>query len=331
MTKKKFCSKDLVAISEKVRNKPSILFNKILPNLDVSDFSSKIYTSCPIHGGDNPHGCAIFLDSKPVVTWRCFTNHCEEQGKNIFNLVSQILKIGYYQAVEYVEELYRDENVIILPRQITTEKDVRVPKCYYPSSYFIQRGFSPYTLRRFKVGFCYDKSSPFYGRHIAPLIHKQKCYGIAGRTCWDECSKCGSYHNPEYDCPTYFIPKWKFSKGCSTNSLFYNFSAKNHVKKKSEVILVEGQSDVWRLYEAGYYNVFGLMGGYITEERMNVLKRLGVKRVLLLMDNDEAGRKHEESIDNFLSNFDFQVDSQCVSGKDISDCSIKYLKGFING
>lgn len=286
----------------------------------------KIYAPCPVHGGDNPHGMGIFLNSTPVITWKCFTRHCETKGRNIFNLASMAMNLTYSEVIELCGELYEGEDVIGKPVYGHTNKSCIIPKCYVPSPYFVSRGFRPSTLRKFGVGFCYDKKSPFYGRHITPLIYRGKCYGITGRTIWEQCPKCLGYHNPQIECPGYFIPKWKFSKGVSTEGLFYNYGlALPEIMKTKTAILVEGPPDVWRAYEAGYFNVLGLMGGFLSDFRISCLKTAGVETIILVMDNDSAGFSHREyAIERVKNEFDVLV--KVPNSKDLGESTIKEIR-----
>lgn len=59
--------------------------------------------------------------------------------------------------------------------------------------------------------------------------------------------------------------------------------------KASEMILVEGYMDVISLYQAGFYNVAGVLGTALTGEHARLLKRGNCESVLLLLDSDEAG------------------------------------------
>lgn len=283
-----------ISLSNKIANNPEVLLKAL--NIEEYKLSRhKVYLPCPVHGGDNPNGCVIHLNSEPVLTWRCYTHHCEESGKNLFKLVQKTLNISYRESLDFCNSLYEGEAPCKPIPQNTVTKVV-IPKCIYPSNYFIDRGFSKSTLMRYEVGFCIDKTSKMFGRHICPIYDAsgKECIGLTGRTKWDKCPKCTGYHNPKA-CPGYYVPKWKYSAGCSPDNIMYNYHlAKNYISSKKEVILVEGQSDVWRLYEAGIYNALGLFGGYLTPFRTNYLKKLGVESIILVMDNDSAGQKHSD-------------------------------------
>ena len=58
--------------------------------LSYSRTKTRITMSCPVHGGDNPGACTIFLDSPP--NWKCWTHHCENQGTSIFSFFRFLLQ-----------------------------------------------------------------------------------------------------------------------------------------------------------------------------------------------------------------------------------------------
>jgi len=78
-----------------------------------------------------------------------------------------------------------------------------------------------------------------------------------------------------------------FKKG---HILFNYDKARNEVTKTKTIILVEGQMDAIRIYAAGFKNVVASMGTALTKEHINLLKKLNAK-IILMMDNDDAGEK----------------------------------------
>lgn len=66
--------------------------------------------------------------------------------------------------------------------------------------------------------------------------------------------------------------------------------AKAEIRKKREIILVEGYMDVIRIYQAGFKNAVAPLGTAITENQVRILKPLA-DRILLVYDGDEAGRR----------------------------------------
>lgn len=76
-----------------------------------------------------------------------------------------------------------------------------------------------------------------------------------------------------------------FKKG---DNLYNYHRAREEVRIKKEVIVVEGFMDVIRLHTAGIKNVVALMGTAMTKEQANLIKKLS-DNVILMFDGDEAG------------------------------------------
>lgn len=317
MEKRKTLFFDTLEISRKISNEPELLFDYIGNPYRIS--FNKITMACPIHGGDNPNAVVFNLESEPVITWKCYTNHCEDAGKNIFNFISSLQSINYWDAVKLCDDLYKGIEVEQYTPNLKrkTNSKIEIPKLFKPSNYFLRRGYLPQTLLRFNVGFCYDRSSKLFGRHVTPIYDiNNKCVGLSGRTIHEKCENCGSYHTGK--CPDYYIPKWKCSEGFHAKGVFYNLNSYKFIG--DSVIITEGQPNVWRFYEAGIYNVLGLLGGYVDGERIDILRDLGVKKVIVVMDGDKAGAEHEEHLKKYLTDFEIK----CFRPKtDIGDLTIK--------
>lgn len=72
--------------------------------------------------------------------------------------------------------------------------------------------------------------------------------------------------------------------------LFGLYQARQAMRKSDEVILVEGYFDQLALYRAGFPQVVATCGTALTVDHARLLKRY-VKRVVLLFDQDEAGKQ----------------------------------------
>ena len=76
-----------------------------------------------------------------------------------------------------------------------------------------------------------------------------------------------------------------FKKG---QILFNYHRAKQEIKRKKEVILVEGNMDAIRMYASGIKNVIALMGTSLTKDQVAIIKGLHAN-IILMFDNDSAG------------------------------------------
>lgn len=115
----------------------------------------------------------------------------------------------------------------------------------------------------------------FQGRIIFPIRnHLGKPVAFGGRSI--------SNHEPKY---LNSSESDLFHKG----KLLYNFDlAKNHIRKKSEAILLEGYMDVIAAYQAGIKNVIATLGTSLSDFQARLLKRY-VESVTICYDADQAG------------------------------------------
>ncbi len=94
-----------------------------------------------------------------------------------------------------------------------------------------------------------------------------------------------------------------FTKG---NLLFHYYDAKDYVREKKFLIIVEGFMDVIRLASIGIYNTVALMGTAITKEHIGLLKRLS-NNIYLSLDGDSAGRHANYVVGKKLEEEGFNV------------------------
>ena len=89
-----------------------------------------------------------------------------------------------------------------------------------------------------------------------------------------------------------------FKKG----KILYNYHrAKDEVRKKKKVIIVEGFMDVIALYKVGIKNVVATMGTAVTIDQARIIKKLS-SNVILCFDGDEAGNNATISCSKELEN-----------------------------
>ena len=311
----------------------------LLDELDVKYESNKdnIFMPCPIHGGDNPNGLSISLTHK---NWRCWTHNChEDHGTDIFSFIRAVLgseeysfsdalrmicklyNVGNYQkdstnsypnpkteksGLEEIVDIWRDNP------QITESEYVNDVETINNSFYFEKRGFLPETLDHFGVKDCIDRESKMWNRAIIPVTYRNQEVGYIGRAA-----------------KPFIKPKYLFSDGFKKTEYLYNYdNAVDLAKEKSALFLVEGQGDVWRLYEAGVKNAVGLFGKDISNHQLSLLVSTGASTVVVLTDNDQAGREGRMKIQRELSRM-FNLIYPPMPKKDIGDTSIKKIQKHI--
>lgn len=174
------------------------------------------------------------------------------------------------------------------------QKNTQIPSTYYMNK---EHGFKSETLEYFNVGFCDDVKKPMFNRSIVPVldVSGENIVGVTGRSRFEKCDKCGHYHDPSDNC--IWFPKWRHSKGFSREKNLYNFSnAVPFINKEKYTVIVESPGNVWRLYEAGIKNAVAIFGTAFNDNQKSLLDSTLSSSLLVLMDNDEAGKKAAEEI-----------------------------------
>lgn len=101
-----------------------------------------------------------------------------------------------------------------------------------------------------------------------------------------------------------------FKKG----KILFNFHrAKNYIRNSKKIIIVEGNMDALKLYAHDVKNVVALMGTALTSDQINAIKKLRVD-VLLMLDNDDAGKLAMNSNADLLLNAGINTDIVVLEG-----------------
>lgn len=66
--------------------------------------------------------------------------------------------------------------------------------------------------------------------------------------------------------------------------------AREFIRESGEIIVVEGEYDVLALHNVGIKNVVSIGGSAFTDQHMEILLRLKVRKAVFLMDGDKGGR-----------------------------------------
>ena len=159
-----------------------------------------------------------------------------------------------------------------------------------------------------------------FERAVVPIYDHEFKYmvGCTGRSIYEKCPSCKSYHNPHSKCPSendlWKYPKWKHSHGFKSQEHLYNYwIAKHRIQQTGCVIVVESPGNVWRLSEAGITNAVAIFGSSLSDRQKMILDTSGAMTIITIMDNDDAGRKAAA-----------QIKSKCEKTYNIKEVSIKH-------
>lgn len=275
-------------------------------HIDYTFSKNRYFFSCPVHGGDNPTGCTIFSDDN--LCWKCWTGGCHEQyGSGIFGFVRGALtklsnkNVTYDQVTEFIgskyckisipvdEEVdpYRDTHRILNefrkePNRnypFNIDRNWAIKNLSIPSLYFMGRCFTEEILIKFDVGDCIEgpeSTNYMEGRAVTPVYNEfYQFVGSGGRLIDEESSG----------------PKWLYDSILEKGQHLYGLNlSKQYILDSGVAIVVEGQGNVWRLWEAGYPNCVALMGSSLTDSQLILLEKSGCTTMVIMTDIDNAGQ-----------------------------------------
>ena len=263
--------------------------------------SSEVRAPGKLHGGDNPTGFCVRLDTKK---WRCFTKHCDEDGSgrldnDLIALVMRVTGMSFMDAVQYladfsglsldvrnmmVEETgafrqQRDMSTYIRSIGRVASRAQSLPGlseelvgryAQERDDYFVKRGFSPDTLETFEVGLMTDHHN--IPRATVPIRDASgTLVGLSAR-------RTDNDEDPRY------LIDYQFPKG----RVLYNLH-RALLSGNDAVIVVEGFKALWAVFEAGFSNVVACMGTAVTDDQVWALCASGFRNCVLLFDGDAAG------------------------------------------
>lgn len=310
----------------------------ILPD-NISLANYEIRMPCPVHDGDNPTAFCYSLKTK---RWRCYTQGCHEKDSSIFGLVQMVLsnkndkEVSFIQSAVWLAKLLNidvniDDNNVYDVNELAVRtlnqkvKDMRSIKSYtndrfqskdfipfplrqirntiIPSPYFLEKGFTEHTLKKFYVGFCDEIGKPMYLRSFAPIIDErnESVIGVTGRTYLEKCEYCGLHHKTGSGCPAdnpniKSYPKWKHY-GFNKSLVIYNLNhSGRYIKNSSMAIITEGPKDVWWFDQHGIKNSVGIFGLHLSRFQIAKLIEYNVTKIVLALDNDARGIEATEKI-----------------------------------
>lgn len=286
-------------------------------NLDLVVKRNKLVGKCPIHNGDNTTAFNLWPASG---FWVCRSHQCHEIFGKDFN--------GFLKAVASIQknwinsrEIASEDDILRLIQDINNIKpiDISLSKkenteiekilikefiqdYIRPCPHFAKK-FDRQVLIDNHVCFADRRGDPLTKRTIIPIIEEEYVVGVTGRSIYDECGQCNSYHAGA--CPKYFSPKWKFSEGLNTSKILYNFSKAANNLKNNTLFVTESIGNVFRLHEFGFLNSIATFGTQFSEHHKKLINSLGVTRCIYIKD---AGTPGEEAAKRFMKkNQDIEV------------------------
>jgi DNA primase len=315
---------------------------------------------CPIHKGTNPTQFRVSVSKN---CWHCFSGDCNAHG-NVLELVARLENISVTSAAikladwfkvdaewkpdtgrrekparsEERESMTREptpsHRAGVRPaakRSVTAEQLAKAEEigsnkklnfalqnldAAHP--YLIERGLSPETITEFGIGYC--AKGVMAGRIAIPI------HNAAGELV----AYCGRWPGePDED-----TPKYKLPAGFRKSLELFNLHRAVNEAPGHPLIIVEGYFDVLKLAERGVPRVVALMGSTLSPAQEELIRKhtRGGSQVILLLDEDDAGRAGRTDIVQRLARFVFvKAPAFEKEGQQPEDLSAEEITALIGG
>ncbi len=171
------------------------------------------------------------------------------------------------------------EEIKNLPLDFTLEKRIKPDHPFLTS----EKGLDVKIIKKFGLGYCFK--GMMAGRVVIPIHNVEgKIVAYAGRALKKRDQETRG--------------KYLFPSGFTKSVELFNYhrvASKNKLLREYGLIVVEGFFDAIKLTALGFPNVVGLMGWSLSEIQEKLLLLL-TNKILLFLDNDEAGIEATEKI-----------------------------------
>ncbi len=295
-----------------IRSKANIVdvIGKYIP---LTQKGKNYFCVCPFHDDHSP-SMSVSYDKQ---IYKCFS--CGASG-NVFTFVQNYENVSFNEAVSIVARsvglnlnfgpVKKNSNNFKLELEIMSlaerflQNNLKSSSGIDAKKYLEERGINEEIIAEFGIGLSLDNATS-----LKDLLLK-KGYGI------DKLIELGVVNEHGFDVFARRItfPLWnidgdivgfsgriyrnedsakyvnsKETKIFKKGELLYNYhNAKDYAKREKFILVVEGFMDAIRLSANGIKNVIALMGTSLTSNHIDLLKKLRVK-VILCLDNDDAG------------------------------------------
>jgi DNA primase len=280
---------------------------------------------CPFHNEKTPS----FTVSASKGIFKCFG--CGKGGNSV-NFIMEHEHLSYPEALKYLAKKYHieieEKELSLEDIEKQNERESLLVITSYASrqfkenlfntdegitvglTYFKERGFRHNILKKFDVGYCFEKRDAFStkalsdgykqefliksglsiqneerifdrfsGRVMFPIHSLSgQVLGFGGRVLKIDQKSAKYVNSPESE----IYHKSKILYGI--------FQARKEIIQTDRCYLVEGYTDVLSLHEANIENVVASSGTSLTQEQVRLIKRF-TQNITILYDGDEAGIK----------------------------------------
>ena len=299
--------------------KAAITMEQVLEHYGILDQfkrgTDSLSGACPIHKGSNPTQFRISI-SKNI--WNCFSE-CKHGG-NVLDFIARMDDVSILAAAnKAIEWFHLDPEEMSVnsegeagneapksgdaPRPKPAAKPAPVQEKGEPNKplkfrleklerehpYLAERGLTLETIVDFGIGFC---AKGMMAERIAIPIHNPEGNVVA---------YAGRFPGE----PAEDTPKYKLPQGFRKSLELFNLDRAG--KEPGSLVIVEGFFGCMKLHQFGCRRVVALMGSTMSAAQEELIKRHTDRnsQVIVMLDEDEAGRAGREDIAVRLAKFVF--------------------------
>lgn len=275
---------------------------------------------CPIHRGNSPNQFRVSV-SKNI--WNCFSE-CKHGG-NTLDFIARMENVSIHAAaLKAIDWFKLDLDTVSataeesgekinspsktnqsVPRKPTSVRVAPTPEKTAPNPslkfrldklernhpYLTERGLTQETTIDFGIGYC---AKGMMAERIAIPIHNAEGQVVA---------YAGRFPGE----PTEDIPKYKLPQGFRKSLELFNLDRAIKESPDSPLVIVEGFFDAMKLHQLGCRRVVALMGSTLSVAQEELIRKCTDRhsQVIVMLDEDDAGRAGREDIACRLAKFCF--------------------------
>jgi DNA primase len=328
--------------------KAAITMEQVLEHYGLLDkfkrTGDRLSGPCPIHKGSNPTQFSVSISKN---AWNCFSQ-CK-CGGNVLDFIARMDDVSIHAAaIKAIEWFQLDPEAMSAnseeeagqpseapkagdaPRPRPAAKSAPVQENGAPNKplqfrldklerthpYLAERGLTLETVVDFGAGYC---AKGMMAERIAIPIHNPEGNVVA---------YAGRFPGE----PAEGTPKYKLPQGFRKSLELFNLDRAG--KEPGPLVIVEGFFGCMKLHQFGCRKVVALMGSTMSamQEKLIRLHTNGQSRVIVMLDEDEAGRAGREDIAVRLAKFVFvKVHAFEQDGQQPEDMSAEEVNQIIGG
>lgn len=296
---------------EEVKNKVNIL-DIAAKYTQVESSGSNYLALCPFHSESNP---SMQLNPEEN-TFYCHScgagsrNHESVTSSDVVSFVVHAGNLSFPQAVEVLANYAGVALPDLSPEEMKKQNEkkekskemMKTAEVFHFSleedkaalNYLYNRGITNEDIVKWKLGYGGDYNleelANVRGRIAFPLFDFDgNIVSFTGRVPYSS-SVLDKLNEEAKEKGRGFIPKYRDKKGVDKNNHLYGIHiAKDFIRSTRFAIIVEGWTDVISLHRRGVNQAVSTMGVALSKEQINLLRRAGAQKVIIMRDGDSSG------------------------------------------